>query len=72
MSQKWSKEWPVEKGYYWFYGRRFRDSEIKMHLVDVWKATKAMSSQYVTNGSFLSSLGADGVWQKAKLPTPPK
>jgi hypothetical protein len=68
----WTIEWPKEKGAYWFFGQRFRDDDVKMHLVEVWQ-DGAGSFVYVTNGNFLyKTEGAKGQWMKAVLPEPPK
>ena len=73
----WQTEWPTEPGTYWFYGWCFKKSplrkteEPKMHLISVHKISNGTT--YITNRHFLyKEEGAEGMWLKAELPTPPK
>lgn len=69
---KWQDEWPKEKGFYWLYGRRFRSDKVKIHFVEVWKSANNIF-MYVSEGGFLyPKEGAEGKWQKVKLPELPK
>ncbi len=71
-ADEWTETWPVEPGYYWFYGwcsaPLRRDYESEMVLVKVSKAVNAIA--YVTNGRFVYK-DAVGLWKKAVLPEPP-
>ena len=69
----WTKQWPTEPGFYWFYGWPFRDREHKpeLHFVDVWKVINGIT--FVTQGFFLyKEEGADGYWMPAELPELPE
>ena len=73
----WQTGWPTETGMYWFHGWCFKKSpfkdteEPKMHLVVVHKIHNGVIR--MTEGHFLYKVeGAEGMWLKAELPTPPK
>lgn len=70
MSQ-WFSEWPVNPGYYWFYGKRSRMSQKdELHVVQVWKISNGVT--YVADGTFIfKEDGADGVWLVLDQPNPP-
>jgi hypothetical protein len=68
MNDKWSEKWPTKEDTYWFYGKQFRDSQTKLHLVEVW-IDGVGNPTYVTEGSFMyKQEGAVGLWMKANLP----
>ncbi len=71
----WSKDWPTEPGYYWFYGwcwRGWRDDHTpELHYVEV-ALDSTGKPMYITNGHFLyKAEGADGFWLPVKLPELP-
>ena len=68
----WMNDWPIEPGYYWFYGWRFQDRDRLKELCYV-KAYKIQNGiSYVTCGHFLyKEEGAKGVWQLVNLPELP-
>ncbi len=73
---QWTKEWPTEPGYYWFYGRRFRISRTEepteMSFVEVFLSANK-TPVYICNGNFLYKREAsEGWWTRAELPDPPK
>ena len=68
----WIYDWPIESGFYWFFGWCFRnrDRAPELHFVKVRKISNGMC--YITNGHFLyKAEGAEGVWQLVKLPILP-
>ena len=70
----WTRTWPTEPGWYWFYGWCWKllAGESEMHLVKV-RTDGSEKPFHVTNGHFLwKGEGADGWWQKAILPDPPE
>ena len=65
---EWSAEWPIEPGWYWFYGKRssFADKR-DLFPVQVRQATNAMV--YIASGAFLyAGEGARGVWAPMLVP----
>ena len=66
----WQIKWPKEPGKWWFYGRMFRDSEVELVMVDVWKVSNGFA--YVAKGHFLyAHEWRVGKWLKAELPQLP-
>lgn len=69
----WTKEWPTEPGWYWFYGqtsRQLYDRPPRMMLVKVSEIVNGVC--YVTEGRFLyKAEGARGLWVRAYRPQPP-
>lgn len=72
----WSKDWPTESGFYWFYGWCFRawggkrERPPKMHFVRVRRIANGIA--LITDGHFLyKEEGAEGCWTPARLPEPP-
>lgn len=65
---KWTKEWPKNSGWYWFYG--IRSSNMKspnLYMVKVRKVSNGFA--YVADGAFLyKEEGAKGVFCKAEIP----
>ncbi len=73
---KWSKEWPIKEGIYWFYGYRYgktscgRDCEPEFCLVRVDKISNGL--MFTAEGQFMyKSEVEEGHFQKAVLPDPP-
>lgn len=75
----WSKEWPTEPGYYWFYGWTWCDKSFRItnnkppkpHFVEVNK-TSGQSLIYVTKGNFMyKSERHIGLWTPAFPPEAP-
>ena len=74
QDRSWTKDWPTEPGYYWFYGWCFRERHRspETHLVEVWRTATPGVVSYVTEGHFLyKEEGADGYWMPARVPEPP-
>ena len=71
---KWTKEWPTEIGWYWFWGQPhygLRDLPAQLYSVEVHYTRNDMA--YVANGSFMYKGGGGwGVWCPAILPELPK
>lgn len=64
----WTKEWPTEPGFYWFFGwnSRFikKDRPPKLGIVQVWEGLV-----YVLNGQFMyHGEGAEGVFKQFDAP----
>ena len=71
----WTKEWPTEAGFYWFYGflwyRYYRDGD-KPELVSVEGILASNGIMYVAKGAFIyKSEKHIGFWHKADLPELP-
>ena len=67
----WQTQWPEEPGFWWFYGRCFRNEKPKLYMVDIWKGKDYTA--YVTEGHFLyREEGAKGFFQKAEVPELPE
>lgn len=72
-AEVWTKEWPTEPGYYWFYGQPYAKTlyDPRLHIVTVHR-TANESIVYLVEGSFMrKSAGVEGVWCPAMLPEPP-
>ena len=68
----WSRDWPKEPGFYWFYGRAWPGAPLSMELAEVFLSANG-HSVYICRGAFINKLeGADGFWTKATLPDPPE
>lgn len=72
---KWSKDWPNEAGWYWFYGKPF-GAETR------YQGLFAVKFLQIPNGKFYGEVGgvigqyveqwlAEGVWMKTKTPEIP-
>jgi len=70
----WTETWPIEQGWYWFYGWCWRsayDEPAELHLVKV-RLGQKRHPFYVTNGHFVwKGEGAIGWWKDAELPEVP-
>jgi hypothetical protein len=53
----WTREFPTEAGWYWFYGNQFRSSQPSLHIVKVFKSINSFVC--VCDGAFMyeSELG---------------
>ena len=69
----WTKEWPTESGFYWFYGFLWsRMDGDKPHLVSVEVRPISNGIMYVAKGSFIYKREKHiGFWHKADLPELP-
>lgn len=72
---EWTKEWPTEPGWYWFYGQKFRgwndDGDPQLYMVIVHKTRNGVAC--VVDGHFMyAQEGAWGWWQPAILPDLPE
>ena len=72
----WTSDWPRKSGFYWFYGKCFRDRvgaldrKSEMFFVKVRKISNGFA--YVTDGHFIGKEeGAVGQWTPAEVPNPP-
>ncbi len=70
----WTKEWPTERGWYWFYGQTSRilwDMEPRYVPVRVFKDGTG-KPVYAGGGQFLyKAEGMRGLWTPMVMPTPP-
>lgn len=57
--KEWTNEMPDKVGLYWFYGDRWNNGEIELHLVEV-NMTGNNRPMYVASGNFMfkSELGS--------------
>ena len=72
-AMNWTSKWPIEPGYYWFYGWRFddRDNPANFHYVRVHRITNGIA--YITDGHFLyRGEGGGGIWQLGDFPELPQ
>lgn len=72
LMNKWSKDWPIEPGRYWFYGK----CSIYIDQKDLYSVRVVLNAlnkpTYIIEGNFLyKSEGAEGWWIKAELPNLP-
>ena len=68
-STNWQNEWPTEIGFWWFYGKAFKSTNIELHFVKVLNTAVPGVLTYITNGHFLyKAEGATGRWAKVQLP----
>ena len=69
----WTKEWPTEIGFYWFYGflwSRREDDKPRLDSVEVKPIGNGI--MYVAGGSFIyKTEECIGFWHKADLPELP-
>lgn len=78
MFENWTREWPNEKGLFWFWGYRYgkiscgRKCEKEMQLCD----NRKISNGFILkdgNGQFMyKSEVEDAYFMKAILPEPPR
>ena len=70
----WTKEWPTERGWYWFYGQTSKMVwDMRPEYIPV-KVRKDGTGKpiCVGNGHFLyKAEGARGLWTPMVTPTPP-
>ncbi len=76
VDEDWTKDWPTEPGYYWFYGWCFRqwgetrDRPPEWHFVKVRRTANSLA--LITDGHFLHKAeGGEGRWIPANMPKPP-
>jgi hypothetical protein len=76
VKEEWTREFPKEEGYYWFYGKRYgvsslsKDKPPELMLVKVNKIRNGFS--YVADGQFMyRTEPTEYYFQKAKLPKLP-
>ena len=73
MVEGWTKEWPTEPGYYWFYAYRYgkiscgQETKPKLMLME---ARRIMNGfMYTTDGQFVYESEPEEAWfMKAELP----
>ena len=69
----WSKEWPTEPGWYWFYGDPFNKAKhwIRLNTVKIVQTSKSIA--LICNGNFMYKQEAsDGFWTPIIIPELPK
>jgi len=76
MMTTWTKEWPTERGWYWFYGQTSKIVwDMEPEYLPVWVYTPLCvggPAFYVGGGRFLwKAKGARGLWTPMIMPTPP-
>jgi len=75
MERTWTHEWPIEPGWYWFYGWQFKSEERdgkqpRLHSVRVVKVANGFA--YICDGNFMYKEEAGhGFWAKAQIPPLP-
>jgi hypothetical protein len=73
---RWTKEWPTEPGWYWFYGIKFQmvkdyKDRTDLHPIKVRKIANGVA--HIAGSHFLyKAEGADGWWAKMDLPDLPE
>ena len=71
---KWTKEWPAERGWHWFYGQTSRIVyDLRPEYIPVRVRKNAAGEPvYVGSGRFLyKAEGARGLWTPMVTPDPP-
>lgn len=73
MDQTWSKVWPTEPGWFWFYGSLFHNSPKKIVPVEVVRDRSA-KLVYIATGTFLykSETSGTSFWLPLRVPDPPR
>jgi hypothetical protein len=77
---EWTKEWPKEKGEFWFYGWAHRRYDVEsmlycepeISLVKVRGTAIEGSFAYIAGSHFIYEKQAIGVWKPAELPEVPE
>jgi len=68
----WTKEWPTESGFYWFYGFLWSRDGDKPELISIEVIQASNAIIYVAKGSFIyKTENHVGFWNKADLPELP-
>ena len=75
--ENWSEEWPLETGWYWFYGITHKcQSENRLSVVYVCQIRNPQQPPwcvYIADGANVyKAEGARGVWQSIALPALPQ
>ena len=67
----WTKEWPTEPGWYWFYGHLYgEDRDSEYGIVRVYEISNGVMR--TIDGQFMYEAdGHDGIFTKAILPLVP-
>lgn len=72
---EWTKEWPSEPGFYWFYGRlgkRYLPPELHFIKTHPTQVSREGRITFIAEGiSFWRESNIDGYWMPADLPSPP-
>lgn len=72
VGEGWSKDWPTEPGYYWFYGWRISsDYNPRLHFAKVYQAVSGLIVA-VGGCSISREDGADGYWMPVRVPEAPE
>lgn len=66
----WSKEFPTEPGWYWFWGRQFKAQDVKLAAVHVRQGGNSLVM--VCNGSFMykAEVGDTHWFKPMNVPSP--
>lgn len=67
----WTREWPENPGWYWFYGFQFPSSS-KRRLLPVNIVQAADSLAFIAGSAFMYPSEATGVWQPMEVPELPE
>jgi hypothetical protein len=67
----WTKEWPTEPGWYWFYGHMYGEEKCNYGVVEVRRITNGVTR--IMNGQFMfQAEGHYGHFIPLELPAPPE
>jgi len=72
MEHKWSKEWPTEIGFFWFFGFCHNEMHVnppRLHFVKTDRIKGELV--YVTDEPLMFRGQSDGLWMPVALPTLP-
>lgn len=78
---QWTKDWPTDEGWYWFYGTRWNrdgspngesDTTKKLHVVKVVIAANDIAIHLCQGVPIYKFEGAKGVWTPVQMPDLPK
>ena len=66
---KWQSEWPTEAGFWWLYGKLYKNDKDAWHFVRIVEPSKSSGFMYITDGQFLyKENGNGGRWTKVQFP----
>lgn len=70
----WSKEIPIEEGFYWFIGSKWKkDKEKKLTILEIWKRKPKVKSTFILyKGELLSRKEINGYWLRIDKPHLPE
>ena len=66
---KWQGEWPTETGFWWLFGKAYKNDKDGWYFVRVNETATPGSFAYITNGHLLyKAEGAGGLWTRVQFP----